>query len=303
MASGDKPLQAFSNATVGNDPDSDVTMILAYRQDGQPRLATYNANGDRRVQDDVERVQCGSMKAGYHDLTERHLRAFSSIGDSPQRTLVQALGLLQSYGIHDYLIEHGVGGGFCGLYLDQDGIHWQPDILYVVVHPQLADFGFVGSFARNNIWCLFSSMTTAGGLVFAHMKEDESGELYRQRVSPIVRALEEKNDRGEFDFITVLSTGQHVVSVIEMLGRLEHALLMVEPVSEVPGRLGIYWSPQLQSLLDRIIEPEGYSGPPHDMTVSFRPYRLPTETLVPEFRAELRTGWEGRQVADGNAVE
>ena len=112
--------------------------------------------------------------------------------------------MLQSYGIHDYLIENGVGGGFCGLYMDQSGIHWQPDILYLVVHPQLKDVGMVGSFGRTNIWCLFSSMTRAGRLVFAHEKRDESGELYRQRVMPVVLALEEKNDRGEFDYIVVL---------------------------------------------------------------------------------------------------
>ena len=62
-------------------------------------------------------------------------------------------------------------------------------ILYLVVHPQLKDAGMVGSFGRTNIWCLFSSMTRAGRLVFAHEKRDESGELYRQRVMPVVRAF------------------------------------------------------------------------------------------------------------------
>ena len=95
---------------------------------------------------------------------------------------------------------------------------------------------------------------------------------------------------------------KHVVTVIEMLGHREHALLAIEPDPKVAGRIGTYWSPELQILLDRVIEPEGYSGPPHDMTVSFRPYRPSRETLVPELRTELRAQWEENRAANDEAA-
>jgi hypothetical protein len=295
IAKGVAPVESFKAATTSNDPNGRVQMILAYRHDGTPMLATYNVQEDRLVLPDVKLAQCGSMKSGYHELTSKYIDAFLAIRDAPHRILIQALGLLQSYGIHDYLIEHGVGGGFCGLYLDKEGLHWQPDILYVVAHPELQDVGMVGSFARDNVWCLFSSMTTVGAITFAYKQIGESGELYRQRVSPITRILEEKHDRCDFDYAVFLSSGKHSVTVVELLGHQEHDLLIVKPHPGSEASVGIYWSPQLQDMLDEITEPENYSGLPHDITVRFIPYRQMNSPLPSELRDELRMEWEIRQ--------
>jgi hypothetical protein len=300
LAGGAGPLEAFSNATAARDPNSYVKMILAYRHLGLPRLATYNASGDRQVTEDVERVFFGSMKDSYDELTEKFLGTFLALQATPQRILAQALGLLQSYGIHDYLIEDGVGGGFCGMYVDPSGVHWQPDIFYVVAHPQLTDVGGVGSFARDNVWCLFSSLTTAGKIVFAHQAEGESGELYRQRVSPIARCLEEKHDRCEFDYVIVLNTSQHIVCVIELLGQREHDLLVVEPHPTLNGTLGIYWSPRVQGLFDTIVVPEGCPVSPDHICVQFIPYRPLANALSPDLRRDMRAKLEE---AKGHAAD
>jgi hypothetical protein len=49
--------------------------------------------------------------------------------------LVATLGLLQSLGVTEYLAANGVGGAFFGVRCSQQGVFWQPDIVYLLYNP------------------------------------------------------------------------------------------------------------------------------------------------------------------------
>jgi hypothetical protein len=85
-----------------------------------------------------------------------------------------------------------------------------------------------------------------------------------------------------------MSNDKHSVTVVELLGHREHDLLILEPHPTRERSMGIYWSPWLQGVLDKITEPEGYDGLPHDMTVRFFPYKAGQETVPEQLRGELR---------------
>ena len=52
----------------------------------------------------------------------------------------------------------------------------------------------VGSFARDNLWCLFSSMGTVGGVVFGHERDDLSAEAQAERIVDFFVQMEDKHD-------------------------------------------------------------------------------------------------------------
>ncbi len=287
LESGASPFEAFELAARTAPILSRAQVILGYRTVAGPRLATFNANHDCEVVDDVEIASLGSINDAYKELTAACFDTLRERRPSSIQMLVQIIALLQSYGIHDYLIKDGVGGGICGVALDDDGIHWQPDILFVVAHPRFEHVGFVGSFVRDNCWCLFTTFATAGCIVLTSNHRGLSNEALRQEISPLVKEMETKHDDARFDYICVMSSDRHSVTVIEMRGNRNHRLISVEPLPGVETGIGIFWSPHLQEILNKITEPEGYAGEPHDLTLRFFPYYSP-EDLTDEFLNSVR---------------
>ncbi len=279
---------AFETATQALDLKRKIKALLAYTVGSKPRLAAFNENEDGKIHWNTESAHIGSISDGFIELTEKCISGIRSTPDVPPRRLVQTLALVQSYGIHRYLLEEGVGGCFSGLYVDQQGIHWQPDTLYLVTNPDLDQAGLVGSFARRNVLCLFSSLCEAGKIVFASPELNESGELLRQRYTAIERQVEQKHEEANFDYVTVFNTAKHVAVTVELLGHHAHELLIVEPHPETPRTTGIFWSPQLLAHLDTISEPADYDGVPHDLCLKFFPYRPPPTTPSPEELENLR---------------
>ncbi|WP_146577826.1 hypothetical protein [Neorhodopirellula pilleata] len=288
IADGQDSQTAFESATRDDALKRQVKALMAYTVESSPRLAVFNEDEDGTVCWNADSAQIGSIGDAFRDLTNKCLEGIRSTPDISARHLVQTLALVQSYGIHSYLLEDGVGGSFCGLYVDQSGVHWQPDTLYAVIDPNLESVGIVGAFARRNVFCLFSSLCEAGSIVFAYPEHNESGELFRQRFSDVVREVEQKHEEARFDFVTVFNTVKHVVVTIEMLGHQEHELLMVEAHPTAPRTTGVFWSPPLQSLLDTIIEPADYDGEPHDLCLQFFPYRPLRRGFSQEELDELR---------------
>lgn len=293
IAEGRDSKSAFASATRNDGLKRKVKALMAYSVGNTPRLAAFNENEDGKVRWNADSAHIGSISDAYVDLTEKCISGIRSTPAIPERQLAQTLALVQSYGIHRYLLEEGVGGCFCGLYVDQSGVHWQPDTLYVVTHSDFNSIGMVGVFARRNVLCLFSSLCEAGKIVFASPELNESGELLRQRFSEIERQVEQKHEAAIFDYVTIFNTAKHVAVTVELIGNQEHALLKVESHPEVPRSTGVFWSPQLQSLLNTICEPADYEGEPHDLSLKFFPYRPLRQRFSLEELADLRR--EGRQ--------
>ena len=105
-----RPLEAFK-ITADANSTSKSQIILGYLQDAVPRIATFNAKGESEVIDDVEFAAFGNLDMGLNRLTETNLTLFEKCSNDSTQVLVNTLALLQSYGIHRYLISDGVGGG------------------------------------------------------------------------------------------------------------------------------------------------------------------------------------------------
>jgi hypothetical protein len=287
LSVGLQPVEALKAAAAVAATPSRAKIILGYLQDAAPRLATFNADETAVIVDDVDFAAFGNLDEAHKDLTGRLLSSFEIPSNDAIHILVNTLAVLQSYGIHRHLIERGVGGGFCGVALDREGIHWQPDILYLVTNSSLSSGGMVGSFARDNLWCLLSSLGTVGATVFGHERHDLTPETDAARIAQFVVDMESKHDAGRFEYLCVLSTLSHSITVIEMQNNLHHHFIAIDPREDVERSLGIIWSSELRQMIDQIDEPEGYTGEPHDMTVRYIPY-VYTPGPPPDFMDGVR---------------
>jgi hypothetical protein len=264
----DRPALAAFKETAAAQPPCTSQIILGYVDDGEPKIATFNSRLDGQVEDDVDFAEFGNLDEMHRKLTKTYLTAFAEQSNDPIQILVNTLALLQSYGIHNYLISDGVGGGFCGVALNHAGVHWQPDILYLVANEELTTVGMVGSFARDNLWCLFSSMGEAGSVVFGHEREEEATE----KLTDFIGQMEDKHDGGRFEYICVLSLKPHSIVVIEMQENRHHRLIYVDPLRDIEKTLGVFWSPMLLEMVGSIALPEGQTVDPDHITVRYIPY-------------------------------
>lgn len=126
--------QRAANSIVPLPTNKALRAVTAFF-DGSPRLFSFNARGDQGIHEEEKIVQLGSLpddstafrfseSLGHYVAEHRH-------GMSPLNLLVGALGVCQSYCIHDGLLDRGVGGAFSGQVAMKDGVRWQPDIEYV----------------------------------------------------------------------------------------------------------------------------------------------------------------------------
>lgn len=287
IAAGNDLFAAFNEATSSRAVAEKAKFVLAFLRNGMPTLAESTPEGATIHENDGTLIQFGSINSAYQDLTRKLVDSIRERSTSPPRFIAQLLAILQSYGTHDYLIEQGVGGGFCGLYLDHHGVHWQPDMFYSIIHPQLETVGYVGSLVREEVWCLFTTLISECP-IFAHRRDNESAEIARQRVSDVSYELTEKFDNGVFDYAAILNIGRHIVCVVEMLGNRDHELIRIEPHPKIQNTLGVYWSPELLSKINTIPQQEGVDEPPRDFCLWFLPYRVPLTELSSQLRDELR---------------
>ena len=277
---GDSPRKALEDAVKQNAPfpvDEAVHFLFAFFDDGKPFLLALDTSQSDIAHEVHGIIHLGSLNSGFHDLTEKFIvplmRKEIELQNAKhsERVLAQALAVVQSYGIHDYLIEKGVGGAFFGLRISLEGVRWQPDILYVLHSSNLKsenpDLSAV--LIRKGVACLVNSIAGRNKF-FAYPRQSETVDECTRRVEKASLDAIGSFDRGKFDFITFLNIGKHIVTVVEMRQSLTHRLLCVEPVAGSDGALGIYWSPELMHKVNTI--PHRGDSPPPDMCLRWEPF-------------------------------
>lgn len=103
--------------------------------------------------------QIGSLTSYHSALTPQVLSLLAKGNLAPDRLLSVLTAVVQSYGIHDNLIEQNVGGLVFGLRTHAGQTVWQEDTNYVLYDPQVKSPIWVSAFVRDNVVVLNSSQT------------------------------------------------------------------------------------------------------------------------------------------------
>lgn len=279
--SGSIPRNAVRDALISVTPSAEQAQVLFgfYEADTPRLLLADTATGS--ISDIDGLVQLGSdLSVEEHQWTERYVKGYlellGRVGPDVrhlERIYAQLVALMQSYGIHNHLLQHGVGGAFVAAWLTPAGARWQGDHLYVV-HGEMpaSDDLQCATMIRDSVLCLVNNRTGANKIIARPLPSEKRADVeFRagQAADKCVRAW----DAGEFDYFISINTSKHVVTVIEMCRKHHHQFVSLH----APGfgdRLGIVWTAELVERANTIA---GVSVPDSGhMTVYFQPFDAPS---------------------------
>lgn len=282
--------QAFQQAIVDNGPFDDserqIHLIVAFPEHPQARLLAFNIDGDLQIHEvpDETAVQFGSMPSKYKSIFPQMINTLKIFAGEPDRFLTGILGIVQSYGLHDYLMENSVGGTFCGAVVGSSDIRWQKDILYVLHKSQALPttdkaphiIEMITSIVRDHVLVVRSNITDSCRY-FGDSINRGLDENWRAKWWDLCFDF---TSHGRFDYVVALNTDNRVVSVVETLGHLRTKHLRISPKGpqskEEAFRLDVAFSPQLFKVM---IQPD----PPPRVEAIFQrfnwfPYEPPEES-------------------------
>lgn len=256
------------------DPERSIHLLVAFPDSPAPALLSFNHAGDQSIieHDDGYLVQIGSITPIYKSMSHQMITNLRPFRLEPQRFLVNMLGFLQSLGVHDYLLEYGVGGVFCGLLVGEHSIEWQKDILFCVHNELDPNLDMVSCIVRDNVIVVRSTFSNSCRY-FADTLACGSFEEWKSKWwDPAFDFAE----AGRFDFVVILNRRCWIVNVVEMLKHLSSAFLRIEPTTGVgPNesfRIQFQFSPMLTKAMTEPL-PER-----HNRSVPFKlnwfPYKV-----------------------------
>ncbi len=139
--------------------DREVELLLATSNSlGESQLLYWNTvSGLDTAGSDY--YQIGSLTSYHSALTPQVLSLLVTGNLAPDRLLSVLTAVVQSYGVHDNLIEQNIGGLIFGLRTHAGHIMWQEDTNFVLYDPQVMSPIWVSAFVRDNVVVLNSSQT------------------------------------------------------------------------------------------------------------------------------------------------
>lgn len=155
-----RPLLSSVTTSLGPfSRDRYVGLLLAASDSrGGTQLLYWNtASGLDTSESDY--YQIGSLTSHHSALTPQVLSLLARGNLAPDRILSVLTAVVQSYGVHDNLIEQNIGGLIFGLRTYAGQTIWQEDTNYVLYDPQVTSPIWVSAFVRDNVVVVNSSQT------------------------------------------------------------------------------------------------------------------------------------------------
>lgn len=125
-------IKKATDSCVPDDNENDIALIIGYCSKATLALLSYNYDGKHEIIQHEGLVQIGSISKDYRELTEIFVNTFVQHPLPDDEQLITINSIVQSYGIHDYLIEQGVGGIITGAMVNKFGIQWQKDTSHLI---------------------------------------------------------------------------------------------------------------------------------------------------------------------------
>ncbi|WP_025565116.1 hypothetical protein [Psychromonas sp. SP041] len=200
---------------------------------------------------------------------------------SDEELLIKMIALLQSYGIHNYTIENGIGGAYTGLSVTSFGIEYQPDICYLISgeNPAFDTQKIATVNVNEHSVCIIN--TDISDIVISNNNSDVSEEC---RLS-LLEDSRNRFDNGEYKYFIFMNTFCHVVCIINMNFNHDHLLLSLDVREDKEGTLGLIVSTELQMMLN-----DGYKVPRNIQDTTFHciPFIRAPVAKVELVKSEIR---------------
>lgn len=204
-------LFALLKASLGPfDPCRPVELLLAYSSaNAETKLVHWDtSHGLDNSESDY--YQIGSLTSYHAALTPQVLSVLAKGGLAPDRILPTLSAVVQSYGIHDNLIDLNVGGLIFGLRVHNGEIAWQEDTNFVLYDPTFASIAYISAFARDDALVVNSSLTN-DIRVFGHSASTPSVQAWLESWNTFVAS---HINSDKYRYWVFLSTTSKVITVL-----------------------------------------------------------------------------------------
>ncbi len=113
--------------------DREVDILVGFMEEDVPRLISYNGRGKRGLKEYAffEVAHSGSIDSSFIDQTEEFFSQIDSKDWSEDQILASIIAVTQSYGFQENQMKRGVGGFFSGIRINERGVSWQPDLVFI----------------------------------------------------------------------------------------------------------------------------------------------------------------------------
>ncbi|WP_428307689.1 hypothetical protein [Lacipirellula sp.] len=229
------PKEAFSAALRDYEPQDDlrkIKLVIAWPQGTEAVACGYNADGGGRIEDlESDHAFRLSGTSMHRELTIEAIAKVTKSAATPAQQLACILSLLQSYGVNRNYLQEGIGGAYCGAVVTPSEIKWQGDIMYIITQPGQYLTHAITTRIRDNV---LTVQTTIGSRTKVMAELLSSGPL-DDWLSEHKFEIEGVMSDYSFDFVSFLTAGYPICTVVEMNGAEKSADLRMPKVVAVLG--------------------------------------------------------------------
>lgn len=128
----DNQMRDLLQECLSMDNYENIQLVIGIIQDGAPRLVTYNSDGKRNIYENEGVAHIGSLINKRPDIAVQFAGmalAFNQnkISIHKDYILTYMMTFIQTFGMHNVLLESNVGGIISGIELDENGARWPGD--------------------------------------------------------------------------------------------------------------------------------------------------------------------------------
>lgn len=254
---------AFTRAIEETLPDVDsrakIHLILVAPSVDGAIVLFFNSDNDLRVSElnDDHMVRFGSLDSNRRKLVAEVITQAAKSSDQPKRQLASVLGLLQSLGINNNLLEERVGGVFYGAYVTTNDIVWQGDFLYFVRQPDNYWIRPISMSIRDNAVIVKSEVADRTIVLANTLNVGFDFEQWHAKWHLYVL---QKFELNSHDYVVFLTAGLPNCTIVEMLNNATslHLKMPIFVQSDASGvnHVEMSMSPDLKTAIDdREIDP------------------------------------------------
>jgi hypothetical protein len=244
------------------DPDRAVELILASsKTDGSSELIHWSTTGGLDLSG-ADFYQIGSLTSYHAALTPAVLSQLAAGNLDAARMLPIATALVQSYGIHDNLIDMNVGGLIFGIQTSRGEVAWQQDTNYVLYDTAFTSHTLVTAIARDNTLAVCSTHPD-DTRVFGHSTSMPRGNLWDKEW---IQRIKEDLDSGLSPCWAFICTSGKVITLV-FRRDISRGSRYVKLTNLGNGKFDLALSQELMSILRQPLQDRGDGSLPFRLNV------------------------------------
>jgi hypothetical protein len=243
----------------------------------KPRILSLTNRGECFKSEHTDIVMIGSPTNDFVEYTRGFYNSFKKSWQKEchhkqrdQMLFARMLGTLQSYGIHNYTMDYGIGGSYTGVMINENGSVNQPSTCFMITgdNPATDTRKVASIFVENNCLCIVNTDITMMVIPtnVTNISDSQKNEALGH--------AKEQFDKACFKYVIFLNTNVHTVCVVDMNYQLSYHYLFLDVREDKNETIGFIIHPKLESDLNNKYEDR------NDTTIRYYSFIPPDETVI-----------------------